>query len=208
MLTPEDVENKVFKRGLRGYDIDDVEDFLQELGEDFETLYRENIRAEKKISMLTEALKQKQETHQDLPNTIPITKVVVKKENKQTNDAETDTVKLQTEAELVRVRGELADITYHYEQMKRSVEVFRAKVVALLNAQLSVIKDYSDVAIDEETVNRAKALLEEALPEAEEKAAESKKESPESLQDTREIPAVSDGNATKIFGSVAPETQE
>ena len=31
MLTPQDIENKVFKRGMRGYDVEEVESFLQEV---------------------------------------------------------------------------------------------------------------------------------------------------------------------------------
>lgn len=41
MLTPVDIENKVFKKAkIGGYDIDDVEDFLEKIIEDYETLYK------------------------------------------------------------------------------------------------------------------------------------------------------------------------
>ena len=41
MLTPVDIENKVFKKAkIGGYDIDDVEDFLERIIEDYETLYK------------------------------------------------------------------------------------------------------------------------------------------------------------------------
>ena len=72
-------------------------------------------------------------------------------------------------------------MTYQYEQMKRSVEVFRAKVVSLLNAQLDIIKDYSTIQIDEETLREAKAVYEKTLPDAEEKAEE---------QNTAELPGI------------------
>lgn len=210
MLTPEDVENKVFKRSMRGYDIEDVEDFLQELGEDFETLYRENIRAEKRISMLTDALKQAQTAQQSLPNTVPLAKEAIRIAERQVEDTSdtSNQTKQQMDAELSRVRGELADITYQYEQMKRSVEVFRAKVVALLNAQLSIIKDYSEVAIDEETVNRAKALLEMTLPETEKKISVPEKEADDLLRDTREIPVVSDEDTARVIGSDSFRTKK
>ena len=76
---------------------------------------------------------------------------------------------------------EVAKVTYQYEQMKRSVEVFRAKVVSLLNAQLDIIKDYSTIQIDEETLREAKAVYEKTLPDAEEKAEE---------QNTAELPGI------------------
>ena len=43
MLTPNDIENRVFKKAkMKGYDIDDVEDFLEELLGDYEYLYKQN----------------------------------------------------------------------------------------------------------------------------------------------------------------------
>ena len=44
MLTPADVENKVFKKAkIGGYDINDVEDFLEKLIVDFEAVCKANI---------------------------------------------------------------------------------------------------------------------------------------------------------------------
>ena len=42
MITPVDLENKEFKKGFRGYDIDEVETFLTELSKDYAKIYREN----------------------------------------------------------------------------------------------------------------------------------------------------------------------
>ena len=40
MLTPIDIDNKTFKKAkIGGYDINDVEDFLVKVMEDYETLY-------------------------------------------------------------------------------------------------------------------------------------------------------------------------
>ena len=52
-------------------------------------------------------------------------------------DAENKAGKIINEA-----AKEVADINYKYEEMKRSVEVFKAKVVSLLNSQLEIIKEY------------------------------------------------------------------
>ncbi len=41
-LTPLDIHNKEFTRGLRGYDQDEVNDFLDQIIKDFEIVIREN----------------------------------------------------------------------------------------------------------------------------------------------------------------------
>lgn len=49
MLTPVDIENKEFNKSFRGYDIDEVEEFLQTLVTDYEKLYRENASLKEKM---------------------------------------------------------------------------------------------------------------------------------------------------------------
>ena len=58
MLMPKDIDSKVFKRSLRGYDIAEVEDFMQEVVIDYEKLYQENVAAKERIAMLSDAVKQ------------------------------------------------------------------------------------------------------------------------------------------------------
>ncbi|MFR3500102.1 MAG: DivIVA domain-containing protein, partial [Paraclostridium bifermentans] len=54
MLTPVDIENKEFKKGIRGYREDEVDEFLDLVKEDFENVYRENLELKDKIRMYQE----------------------------------------------------------------------------------------------------------------------------------------------------------
>ncbi len=184
MLTPQDIENKVFKRGMRGYDVEEVESFLQEVCDSYEKLYKENLVAKERISMLSDAVKQYKSMEDTLQNALAVAqrsgedvkKNAYGKAEVILKDAENQA------AEIINHSAqEVAKVTYQYEQMKRRVEVFRAKVVSLLNAQLDIIKDYSTIQIDEETLREAKAVYEKTLPDAEEKAEE---------QNTAELPGI------------------
>ena len=42
MLTPLDIHNKEFKRSFRGYNEDEIDDFLDQVVNDYEKLFREN----------------------------------------------------------------------------------------------------------------------------------------------------------------------
>ena len=54
MLTPVDIENKVFKKAkIGGYDIDDVEDFLERVIEDYETLYKKSNEEPQEVKKVT-----------------------------------------------------------------------------------------------------------------------------------------------------------
>ena len=41
-LTPLDIRNKEFRHGFRGYDAEDVDEFLDQINHDYEALLREN----------------------------------------------------------------------------------------------------------------------------------------------------------------------
>ena len=42
MLTPLDIENKRFSKKINGYNADEVDDFLDQVTDDYEKIYREN----------------------------------------------------------------------------------------------------------------------------------------------------------------------
>lgn len=63
----------------------------------------------------------------------------------------------------MRLPKEVADINYKYEEMKRSVEVFKAKVVSLLNSQLEIIKEYSNINADTDREIRSSAEAVEVI---------------------------------------------
>ena len=46
MITPLDIENKKFsKQMVNGYNVDEVDEFLDELTADYEKIYKENFQA-------------------------------------------------------------------------------------------------------------------------------------------------------------------
>ncbi len=55
MLTPQDIRDKQFVKAVfGGYDMSTVDDFLEELTEDYAALYKENAILKSKIKVLVE----------------------------------------------------------------------------------------------------------------------------------------------------------
>ena len=52
MLTPADIENKEFKKEMRGYNMTEVNIFLKEVAMSYEKIYQENLSAMDRIGML------------------------------------------------------------------------------------------------------------------------------------------------------------
>ena len=58
MIKPADIENKVFKKvKLGGYDINDVEEFLEKVIVDYENVCKENTELNDKCENLQESVK-------------------------------------------------------------------------------------------------------------------------------------------------------
>ena len=71
MITPLDIENKKFsKQMMNGYNVEDVDDFLDELVVDYEKNYNELAEANDKIEKLTKDLEQYKNLEKTLQNTL------------------------------------------------------------------------------------------------------------------------------------------
>ena len=55
-LTPLDIRHKEFKRGMRGYVDSEVDEFLDDIADEFERLFRENIELGEKAEALEEKI--------------------------------------------------------------------------------------------------------------------------------------------------------
>lgn len=166
MLTPADIENKEFKKEMRGYNITEVNIFLKEVAMSYEKIYQENLSAMDRIGMLSDAVKQYKSMEDTLKNALSVAKGAGDEIKNSAHgqaqmiikDAETKAGKIINEA-----AKEVADINYKYEEMKRSVEVFKAKVVSLLNSQLEIIKEYSNINADTDREIRSSAEAVEVI---------------------------------------------
>ena len=74
-LTPMEIHNKDFPRKFRGYDPDDVDQFLDMIVEDFEKLYKENIDIKEKYRLAQEKL----DTYRAIEETLKETLVTAQK---------------------------------------------------------------------------------------------------------------------------------
>ncbi len=57
MITPMDIHNKTFSRGLRGYSQEEVDAFLEELSGDYERIYREHREMEEEMDTIRTKLR-------------------------------------------------------------------------------------------------------------------------------------------------------
>ncbi|PKK92190.1 MAG: septum formation initiator [Candidatus Wallbacteria bacterium HGW-Wallbacteria-1] len=69
-ITPIDIHQKVFRKSFRGYDIDEVDDFLEKVGREFEVLFTENQRLKERLERVEDQMKDYIEMEKTLKETL------------------------------------------------------------------------------------------------------------------------------------------
>ena len=66
MLTPQEVANKSFSKAMNGYNMHMVDEFLDELTEDYSTLYKENTALKAKMKVLVDKVEEYRATEDNM----------------------------------------------------------------------------------------------------------------------------------------------
>ena len=69
-LTPLDIRHKEFKRGMRGYADEEVDQFLDEVADEYERLFKENIDLNERLESVEEKVKQYRRIEETLQKTL------------------------------------------------------------------------------------------------------------------------------------------
>ncbi|GFN36338.1 DivIVA domain-containing protein [Tepidimicrobium xylanilyticum] len=152
MITPLDIQNKEFKRALRGYKSSEVDKFLDEIIEDYEKIYKENIELKDKILALDEQIKRYNDLEETLKDTLVVAQStadeVVRSAREKSEliieDAEFKAKKIMDAAneEVKRLRKEC-------EEMKKEMFIFRTRYKSFIEAQLLTLEEfYSNMEMD------------------------------------------------------------
>ena len=144
MLTPLDIENKRFSKTLKGYNVDEVDDFLDELTIDYEKLYKENSELREQIEENKKDLEHYKNVEHTLQNTLVMAQTTADdiKANAQSR-AEQIIRDAQSEARRAteEITKEEFEIRKRTEELKRQFGVYKAKMEALLISQLELLQD-------------------------------------------------------------------
>jgi len=148
MLTPLDIENKRFaKQKLGGYNVDEVDDFLDELTLEYGKLYKENAELKERREELDSDVGKYRNIENTLQNTLimaqktadEITSVAKQQAEQIIKDAEYSAKSSVEElnTQIMIKEKELSDL-------KKQFDVYKAKMESLLISQLELLKDIKE----------------------------------------------------------------
>lgn len=143
-LTPMEIHNRDFPKSFRGYNEDQVDQFLDEIVEDFERLYKENQELKEKLGLLGDQLNQ----YKTIENTLKETLVTAQKA------ADEVVAAAQKKAELIideaegqarkiieNANNDVIRIKRESDELKKDYKIFKNRFKTFLEMQLEEIED-------------------------------------------------------------------
>ena len=209
-LTSLDIRDKAFSTRFRGYDIDEVEEFLDIIVNDYEELIRENHEKEAKIRNLEERLIYFDEMKDSLSQSVLIAQDTAERVKQAAQErsgnivqqAEQDAQRLLDRAKykandiLRQATDNAKRVAVETEELKNKTRVFHQRLKSTIESQLSIVdsQDWEDIlrptAAYLQTSDEAfKMVVEEALGEKvelEEEVDVTRQFSPEELAELQE----------------------
>lgn len=173
-LTPMDINNKEFKKVIRGYSSEEVDEFLDKIVDDYEALYKENAILKEKMAAMNERIEHYAKVEATIQNTLVLAQ----------NAAEQAKLSAQKEAELVvksandtaqrildKAHNDVLNINEQYEIIKQEFIKFRAKFRTFMNAQMETfgelekdfIKNYNIGSVMEENIVEKEIEIEQPV---------------------------------------------
>lgn len=150
-ITPNEISNKEFKRGFRGYDIDDVDEFLEQVVEDYEKIYKDNTTLKEKIVSLNDRI----EHYSNLESTLQGTLVLAQTAADQAKESSKREAEIiiknaqETANDMIRRAEErVMEINREYDSVRQQFNMFKSRFKALLSAQIESIENESDLHSD------------------------------------------------------------
>ncbi|WP_085992458.1 DivIVA domain-containing protein [Oceanobacillus senegalensis] len=149
-LTPLDIHNKEFTKSFRGYDEDEVNEFLDQVIKDYEMVIREKKNLQEKLDQLDEKLGHFTNIEETLNKSILVAQETAE-EVKSSATKESKLIIKEAEKNADRIINEALNksrrISIEVEDLKKQAKVFRTRLKMLVEAQLEMIdtNDWEDL---------------------------------------------------------------
>ena len=143
-LTPMDINNKEFKKAIRGYSPEEVDEFLDDVVENYEELYKENSRLKDSLNRANEKIEHYEKLEITIQNTLLLAQNAAD-QAKESSEKQADLIISNANETAQRIldkaHGDVVTINDEYERVKEEFIKFRAKFRGFMNTQLQTFDE-------------------------------------------------------------------
>lgn len=144
MLTPIEIENKEFKKSIRGFKEEEVDEFLDIVKEDYELLYRENSELKEKVRLYQDQINK----YENIEETLKATLITAQSTAEDTCSAANKKAKIIVEEADLKSRqiieqanNRVIEIRKEYDYLVKEFKIFRNKFKSLLEDEIRSIDE-------------------------------------------------------------------
>ena len=142
-ITPMDIEQQEFSRSFRGYNEEEVDDFLDKIVKDYEELINENVRLNEEIERMQEKLKEFSEIEETLRSALlNAQKSAEEMKGRVESEAKIIIEKAEMEAKTLKQqvfqREDL--VKNEIDNLRRYKFIFKEKFKSMLNLYLKMVE--------------------------------------------------------------------
>ena len=144
MITPIEIQNKEFRRTFRGYNEEEVDEFLKIITDDFQSLYRENMDLQEKVKLYQEQVSR----YKSIEDTLNATLITAQSAAEDTCSAANKKAKiiveeaqLQSKHIIDEANNRILELKKEYDDLVREFKVFRNKFKSLIKDQMDTIDE-------------------------------------------------------------------
>jgi len=207
-IKPVDVRRKEFKNSLRGYDANQVDDFLDEVADEFERSFSENQRMKDEISSLKGRLEQFEELEGAIREALVHAQQVARDLRRNANK-EADLVVREAKEQAHRILADSSSrverVQESYGVLQRAKQDFQNDFRHLLKSYLAVMEN-ADVASAKEIEASLRERLDTEAIAAARQAAETRRSDETSDENTTQVEAAT-GDARHDGGDIGSDDE-
>lgn len=143
-ITPMDIEQQEFSKSFRGYNEEEVDDFLDKIVKDYEELINENVRLNEEIEKMQEKLKEFSEIEETLRSAL-LNAQKSAEEMKGRVESEAKIIIEKAELEAKSLKQEVFQredlVKNEIDNLRRYKFIFKEKFKSMLNLYLKMVED-------------------------------------------------------------------
>ena len=149
MLAPHELKNKSFGKSLKGYNVSEVDDYINFLIDKYTEVYRENIELDRKLRIVVTNLDEIRDEEESIRNTLVSAQKMGEKIIRDANeraDIITESIKKRCDAVIEDFKAQIAKEKEELWNVRATVLAFKKK---LFEAYRPQIEDVRNISVNE-----------------------------------------------------------
>lgn len=132
MITSMEIHNQQFKKALRGFDQEEVKEFLEIIADDYEALFVENAQLKEAIQQLEHELSKYRKMEDSINNSLILAQ--------QTADNIKTNAQLEAEKLISDAKGKVTEVFILYQDVMKRLNMLNLELKGQVAAQMEILE--------------------------------------------------------------------